>query len=294
MINNKFNREILKKFIDPKIVDEFIKDPKKISIGGVKRNHTILFSDISQFSSLCEILEPQELFYFLNDYLSIMFAIISKNNGTVLDMDFDSITVIFGTPNYLENHFELACRTSIEMKNENIAHIISKYTNITKNHFFTRIGINQGEMIVGYHGCLSRLKYSAFGNSVSLGSRFLRYCLKYGTQIMTSGESLYSLSDKLIYRPLDYIRIVGLNTPIRLCEIIDFRNNAKKETIEIINLFNNAGELFDNRNWKEANKLYKIVLESRPNDKVVKFYIDRCNEYQNNPPSEHWDGVYNM
>ena len=62
----------------------------------------------------------------------------------------------------------------------------------------------------------------------------------------------------------------------------------------MVNLFHKAQSLFESRNWEEAEKILNQILERFPDDKPSIIYRDRCILYQQSPPIDDWDGVFNF
>jgi adenylate cyclase len=63
---------------------------------------------------------------------------------------------------------------------------------------------------------------------------------------------------------------------------------------EQVKLFNNAHEIFEQRNWAEAEKAFNQDLELSPGDGPSLLYLDRCRHYLKNPPAHDWDGVFDI
>jgi hypothetical protein len=87
---------------------------------------------------------------------------------------------------------------------------------------------------------------------------------------------------------------VGIETPVRLCEVLDLTADADKGLTKKVNLFHEALAIFENRAWKEAQAAYQAVLDFAPNDNPAKLFHKRCGEYLTTPPAGDWDGVVNL
>ena len=46
--------------------------------------------------------------------------------------------------------------------------------------------------------------------------------------------------------------------------------------------------------FQEAREAFAHALEACPKDGPSKVYLERCDDYIKNPPSEDWDGVWVM
>jgi adenylate cyclase len=97
-------------------------------------------------------------------------------------------------------------------------------------------------------------------------------------------------------RRLDRVRVVGINTPLRLYELLAINNeqltmsNEKKAIEE----WEKAIDLYEQRKFKETLPLFKSLMDNDPNDKVAELYATRCMEYIAYPPPDKWDAVNNL
>jgi len=85
---------------------------------------------------------------------------------------------------------------------------------------------------------------------------------------------------------------VGINTPLRLYELLAINDGTMNR--EAVEKWEKAIDLYEQRQFMEAAKLFASLTEQNPNDKTAEFYKDRCMKYENNPPPEQWDAVNNL
>ena len=102
--------------MSPKLVDELIKNPSMLKLGGEKRVITVFFSDIEGFIGISEQMTPEELVALLNEYLTAMTDIILKFDGMVDKYEGDAIMAVWGAPIYFEDHAKKACVAALEMQ----------------------------------------------------------------------------------------------------------------------------------------------------------------------------------
>ncbi|MEQ8352599.1 MAG: tetratricopeptide repeat protein [Leptospiraceae bacterium] len=67
-----------------------------------------------------------------------------------------------------------------------------------------------------------------------------------------------------------------------------------EQQMKLMNLYNEALQLYKNRQWQEAIDGFKKALEVDPTDGPSKLYLERSEEYKANPPGDDWDGVFVM
>ena len=103
------------KYLDPNIVKLLCEDPSMLKLGGEKKELTVLFSDIRDFSTISENLPPEDLVILMNEYLSVMSAIVVESGGLVDKYIGDSVMAVFGAPYPSKNHAEQACDAAVRM-----------------------------------------------------------------------------------------------------------------------------------------------------------------------------------
>jgi adenylate cyclase len=201
----------------------------------------------------------------------------------------------FGAPNNMPDHALRTCTAAVLMKrleNEVNKQIIQR--GLSKHPIHTRIGINTGEMVVGNMGTIKKLNYTVIGNAVNLASRLEGVNKQYGTWIIASENTINETGDKLLFRQLGWIRVVGINKPVRIYEILEMYADAPQSLHTLVHLFNVGMNFFENGEWKEAETAFERVLELFPEDGPSILYINYCKHFFENPPAKDWDGVFDM
>jgi class 3 adenylate cyclase/CheY-like chemotaxis protein len=290
-LKNAFSR-----YLAPAVVDEIIQDPSKLNLGGEKREMTVIFTDIQGFSTIAEQLEPVRLVSLLNLYLSTMSGIITENRGTIDKYEGDAVIAFFGAPLHQENHAALACRSALQMKKaEAILNRRILEERLSPLPIFTRIGINTGSMVVGNMGSENKLNYTVMGNAVNLAARLEGVNKQYRTGgILISEYTKCAAGDEFLCRSLDRVRVVGISSPLRIYEVTGFREGATADTIEQLAAWEKAVELFEDRQFEGAEKIFCSLAGANTGDDTAKIYINRCQTFIAAPPPGGWDGVNNL
>jgi adenylate cyclase len=290
-----FIRNAFGHYLSDAVIDELINDPEKLGLGGNKQYMTAIFTDIKGFSSISENMDPSDLVALLNRYLSTMSDIVLNLDGTIDKYEGDAIIGFFGAPIPHDDHARRACVAAVDMKRkerELNEELISDGT--LSNPLLTRIGINTGEMVVGNMGTERKMNYTMMGNAVNLAARLEGVNKQFGSWILVSEATYMEAADFVSARRLDRVRVVGIEEPLRLYEVLERVENTSTETWEMIKRFHVALALFEEQRWDDAQKQFERVLEIAPEDKPTQIYIDRCKEYTENPPDPSWDGVFNL
>ncbi|HOJ50671.1 MAG TPA: adenylate/guanylate cyclase domain-containing protein [Spirochaetota bacterium] len=223
----KWIKGIFGSYVNPEVVNEIIKDPSKLELGGETRVLTVMFSDIRGFTTLSESLTPQELVLYLNKYLSKMTNILLANKGTLDKYIGDAIMAFWGAPIYYEDHAYLACKTALEMMDE--VYRLNNSGELPPNiKIDIGLGINSGEMTVGNMGSEIRKNYTVMGDNVNLASRLEGTNKVYHTNIIVSENTYELVKDRFVFRELDLIRVKGKLKPVKIYELLGFKEELDK------------------------------------------------------------------
>lgn len=171
---------------------------------------TVVFSDIRNFSSFAESLEPEELFPLMDSYLSEMTRIIHAYDGTLNKIIGDGLLVFFGDPIPMEDHAERAVKMAVEMQKKVID--LKKEWLPYGHDFGIGIGINTGYMTVGNIGSELHKDYTVIGNQVNIASR-LESLAKAG-QILISQRTHSRVRQFLEMEEVGKIQVQGIRDPV--------------------------------------------------------------------------------
>lgn len=282
-------------YLNTDVINELLSDPDKLKLGGEQKNLTAFFTDIKGFSSISEQLEPSDLVKLLNIYLTNMSDIILELRGTIDKYEGDAIISFFGAPVELSDHPERACLSAVKMKR--MERELNKQfldNKLAPSPLHTRIGINTGPMVVGNMGTATKMDYTIMGNSVNLAARLEGVNKQYGTWILMSENTHKEAGDRFLTRRLDRVRVVGINQPVRLYELVEENDAAEADLKEKIKRFHVGLALFEERHWEEATRIFEKVLEMDPEDGPAATYKKRCADFLKKPPTDTWDGVFTL
>ncbi len=279
-------------YLSPKVIEDLVNDPSKLSLGGERREMTAFFSDVQGFSTISESLTPDELVHLLNNYLTEMCTIIAEHNGTIDKFEGDAIIAFWGAPLDQPDHATLACLACIDMQ-KRLVELRKTWVQEGRPQLLVRMGVNSGPMVVGNMGSQSRMDYTMMGDAVNLAARLEGANKFYKNFTMISEFTYKQASDVLDCRELDTIRVVGKNEPITVYEVLDRKNKVTGKMAEMVETFNKGLDLYKQMNFKDAITIFESALSLVPMDGPSKTYVARCQEFLENPPGgDDWDRVY--
>jgi len=214
-IENTFGR-----YMDREIAKELLSRPNAMKLGGEKREVAILMSDIRDFTTLSESLNPEGTIRVINHYFSYMIEAIHKHRGIIVDFFGDSVLVFFDP---LQNPVATATRQAVRCGVDRQARM-KRFNEEMKAErlpeFKMGIGINVGDAVVGNIGSELRAKYGIVGQAVNITNRI--QAESRGGQILVS-ESVYRyLEQDLRVKSSFEVLLKGFKERVTLFEIEGF------------------------------------------------------------------------
>lgn len=209
----------------------------ELSLGGERRDCTILFTDIRNFTPMSERLSPEEMLEFLNGYFSLMVGCVKQTGGTVDKFIGDAIMAIWGAPRNHEDSPGAAVEAALLMR-EALIYLNEGYTDQGIPPLHIGAGINFGPVIAGQIGSLERLEYTVIGDSVNLASRVESLCKQFGVDILITEHVYEMVKHRFACLRLDKITVKG-----------------KTKSVVIYVVLGRIGDSNNPRNVKELQKL---------------------------------------
>lgn len=275
-------------FVDKEVIKEITANPSKLKLGGERREVTVVFSDIRDFTSISELMKPEELAEFLNVHLTAMTDIVFKYGGLLDKYIGDAVVAIFGAPVQRDNHAEMAATAAIEMIRK-VAEIRTQFAGTPMENLTIGVGVNTGTVSVGNMGSAYRFEYTAIGDEMNLGSRLEGLNKVYGTRIIISQSTARKLNADFRVRELDFVQVKGKRDPVGICELID---PAIELNQGFISAYQRGLMAYCGGQWDDAERGFNEALVCDPEDKPCSIMLGRIKVLKENPPGGDWVGVW--
>jgi adenylate cyclase len=204
MIDGLNERFKLSKFVSKSTL-EHVKGADDISLGGERRNITVLFTDVRNFTSYSENRDPEEVLTTLNSVMHLQAEIIQKYFGDIDKYVGDEIMAVFDG----EDMERRACKAALEIRD-----LLQQKNENNELDVTVGIGINSGEVVMGNMGSLDRVDRTIIGDTVNLGARL---CSIAGKNTIVISENVYNsigeISDVNTHKP---ISVKGKSDPVMI------------------------------------------------------------------------------
>jgi len=200
----------------------------QIALGGERREVTILFTDIRDFTTWCEQEPPESVIQTLNSYYENLIAALTKYGGTVTRYTGDGVLVLFGAPLEDPDHALHAVQAAWEAQA-----LLEKFNVIRRSveafELRTGFGIHTGVAVVGSIGCEARAEYTPIGDAANVASRIEGLNRELGTTILISDATYRRVGDRILTGKRTEVVVKGRSRPVRVVEVVGLRSAPRQE-----------------------------------------------------------------
>lgn len=224
-------QDMFSRYTSAELIENLLKNPEKIDLGGVNKNAAILFSDISGFTAFSSKLSPREVVNLMNEYLSRMTEVILDYQGEIDKFIGDAIMARFGVlsdlPYPSRNAVEAACAMLEELDK-----LRDEWAARGLDNFNIRIGIATGQVLAGNIGSSRRQEFTVMGTTVNLASRLENLNKELGTRILVDEETFKNIPKGVRFVRRENVKIRGLAEAMTVYEIQDLGKGQKVVSIQ--------------------------------------------------------------
>jgi adenylate cyclase len=198
-------RNLFTRFVPPDVVNEVVERvDDDLRLGAVRREGTVMFSDLRGFTSFSETREPEFVVQVVNRYLGEMTDAILAHGGTLVSFMGDGIMALFGAPIEQPDHADRALAAAREMLDVRLPRFNSwlREQGIDRD-FRMGIGLNSGAVMSGNVGSEQRLEYTALGDTTNTAARLEGMTKGTAHQLFVANSTAELLRD----RPADLTEV---------------------------------------------------------------------------------------
>jgi adenylate cyclase len=282
-------------YLAPQVLEEVLKSPERLRLGGERRRITVLFSDIEGFSSLSERMAAEDVSAILNEHLDRMMDCIKATGGTLDKFIGDAVMAEWNAPVAQADHAARACETALLMMDA-MRTLGGKWRAEGKPPLNIRIGVNMGEMVVGNLGSREIFDYTAVGDEVNVAARLEPLNKEFDTRIAVSestrAEAEAHRPGRFVFRRLARVMLKGKAAPLEVYELVGFAGAVAAERMEAMETYGRGLDLFFEGRFSEAGALFERAAAGNPEDGPSRTYAELCASYEGNPRPAGWRGLY--
>jgi class 3 adenylate cyclase len=295
---NERIRETFGRYIDPKVVQGLIDRPE-VAIDGQRRVMTIMFSDMSGFTSMSEGMTPRGLVKVMNHYFTVMSAPIRSNRGIIDKYIGDAIMAYWGPPFTEEDEQALlAGSAAIDMADQ-VPALQKQLPDLLGIRAMPapcdlRIGIATGEVLTGSIGSELMMSFTVMGDAVNLASRLEAVNKTYGTRILISQATADAIGSRLELREVDRLAVAGQSVPQTVFEVMGRAGALTAAHESLRSHYVDGLGAYRARRFDEARAAFNAALEAVPGDGPSRALLARIAQFEANPPGEGWDGAWRL
>jgi adenylate cyclase len=292
--HSHYMKQMFQSMVAPTVVEEILKMPSGIELGGEEKIMTVMFSDIRGFTTYSEKHTPHEVVDVLNEYLTQMTHLIFQTEGTLDKYIGDAIMAFWGSPAPQSNHAFRACSTALGMTRLLHETLHPKWRAEGREELQIGVGLSTGPMVVGFVGSEHIKNYTLIGDAVNLGSRLEGTTKEYHVEIIVSESTHEAVKGEFLFRELDLIRVKGKERPIRIFELMAHMPKATEDQKRLSVRFEEGLSYYRTLRFEEAEKAFQDCQRLVPADGPSKVFLERCWTLKMAPPEKGWDGVFTM
>ncbi len=212
-------------YVPRELVRQIVASGQDAAGAAVRREVTVLFTDIRDFTTISEQNAPEEVVDMLTAYFQTMNTVVERNNGVIVQYLGDSIYAMWNAPAENSDHVADGCRCALELKAA-IDALNEENEKAGRPVLVTRFGLHTGIAVVGSVGAEDRRQYTAMGDTVNVASRLEGMNKQFGTTILTSAAVKAAAGTAGEFRPLGTATAKGRHEGIDIFELLEPRNKA--------------------------------------------------------------------
>jgi len=292
-------RETFGRYIDPRVVEGLISQPKLAAAEGQRRIMTVLFCDMKGFTTLSEGMTPQGLVKVMNRYLSTMSEPIRRHGGVIDKYIGDAIMAYWGPP-FVEDRDEgqFACLAAIEMikrvgsLREEVTELLG--VRVIPTECDIRIGIATGEALVGSIGSEIMMNYTVMGDTVNLAARLEAANKLYGSRSLIAETTVAKTNETIQFREIDRLMVFGQTQPQAVFELLSQSSEVTPKQELLRTRYADGLLAYRAQRWDEARAAFHAVLEAVPTDGPSATLLRRIDYLEKHPPGADWDGAWRL
>jgi len=282
--NMKKGLRSFKKYVPADLVADLIGLQQEARLGTTKREITVFFCDLENFTTISEQLSPEDLNLMLSGYFDAVTRALQRHGATIDKFIGDAVMAFWNAPRDLPDHALRGALATLEVR-QSLELLCESWKKVGLPNMSTRVGLNTGSVMVGNVGYEDRLSYTALGDAVNLASRLESLNKVYGTYILVGEATLSQLGNQVAYRVIDRVAVKGRSKGTRIGELAHSVHPSWAAYEKGLNAYFAS-------DFERALALFADPLLAE--DGPTAIMVNRCKRFAERGVPEGWDGTWVM
>lgn len=283
-------KQMFGQYVPSAHIDRLLADPLAITFDGERKELSVMFSDIRNFTSISESMTAEQLKLWLNQFFTPVTQAILQHEGTIDKYVGDMIMAFWGAPLEDPRHASHSINAAFSMLDK-IALLNKEFAASGSPLAHVGIGISTGDMNVGDMGSSFRRAYTVIGDTVNLGSRLEGLTKFYGLTILVSEKTKEQATD-FKYIMVDKVKVKGKMQSVSI--YTPTPSTMNNELSQDFDLYTQGIEAYFNRDFRTAITSMSELIEKKdfPYQTLLNLILERAEHFTQEPPAEDWDGSF--
>ena len=267
--------ETFSSFVPKRLVQQLIETGTPLTLGGVRREVTILFTDVTDFTAITERADPERVMLYTSNYFAVLSQAIMTTKGTIDKFIGDAVMAIWNAPAADADHVIngctaiLACLAATKGLNE-------QFEREQWPPYKTRFGMHVGNVVVGNIGSADRMNYTVLGASVNLAARIEALNNIYGTTALVSEPIKQRAEAYFLFRSVDRISLKGFEEKFPIFELRCQHETAEQLDRAQCGAWEEIYAKLVSTRPDRSLELIEAFLLAYPNDGVARYHAEQA------------------
>jgi len=273
-------------YLSPQMADKIANSDFDLRPGGEIVEATVIFTDLENFTTLSEDLDPAEVSAILIAYFEQTTRCILEKKGTIIKYVGDAVMAAWGAPIKEPAHATRAAEAACDLR-------ALTEIDVRGKRLRTRVGVNSGKVLAGNLGSSFRFDYTMIGDTTNFASRLESLNKYLGTQILISEAVREQLENKFITRRLGEFRVAGKVRSVIIHELLG-RGEADSGQRGWIDAFEAGLDWFKAGKFSNSTDLMNRTCQLRGgSDGPAEFYLRKIAVLRGQD-LKNWDGIIGL
>ena len=272
------------------LVQHLVEDKLAPELGGERREITVLFTDIADFTPVAEGLAPEVLMRRMSDYFEVLTEVLRTTDASVDKFMGDAVMAEWNAVDPDPDHVATACRATLQARAA-VDAFNASLADAGLPPMRTRFGLHTGEAVVGNVGSSERMDFTALGATVNLAARLESLNKHYGTSILVSDDVARAVGTQFCLRSVALVVPKGVARPLRVHELLcELEDEASHPAAVHTEAWEAAFAAYVAGDWAAADAGFAALARDLPGDGPAALYAERARRHHAAPPQE-WNGI---